>query len=406
MEGTAKLTTRNVAAKVRADLADRLSKEMVTRTDDFTKLLQQKKDLAQTKEQPKADSAKDDRVKDKKAASSDSKSEKPQNGKEDVQEDDLQQEALRQSAQQQAMAQLNLVQAQIQPETTPEVIAEAVTETPVQAVEAAQVMGEQPQILAEAAQIPQSQNGETVPLSGKQEKLQTENLSAEAKAGAAKEEQPLTPLTDVVAQSRGTKEQSGAPEKGLESSIQSSGEQKAQAAEQEDGREAQPLYGEDTFRTSMETRESAFAGERTEPIPVKTTPETMPQDLGRTLAGRIGGGPKTIVIELEPASLGKLTIRLTYEASRAALSIAASNPKTLELLNQRAGEIAQILEEKTGQETVIFTQPTEQEPQYQDGRSSSQGNGGQEDRGEKHPDQRKEEQQAGSFAQQLRLGLI
>lgn len=138
---------------------------------------------------------------------------------------------------------------------------------------------------------------------------------------------------------------------------------------------------------------------------MKTTPETMPQDLGQTLAGRIGSGPKTIVIELEPASLGKLTIRLTYEASRAALSIAASNPKTLELLNQRAGELAQILEEKTGQETLIYTQPTEQEPQYEDGRSQG-GSGQQEDRGEEHPDQRKEEQQAGSFAQQLRLGLI
>lgn len=403
MEGTAKLTTRNVVAKVRADLADRLSKEMVTRTDDFTKLLQQKKDLAQTKEQPKAGSAKDDRVKDKEAASSDSKAEKPQTGKEDVPEDDLQQEALRQSAQQQAMAQLNLVQAQIQPETIPE----AVTETPIQAVEAAQVMGEQPQILAEAAQIPQPQNGETVPLSGKQEKLQTEDLSAGTKADAAKEEQPLTPLTDVVTGSRetGARSDTAGAERGMESSLQSSGGQKAQAAEQEDGKNAQPLYGEDTFRTSMGTRESAFAGERTEPIPVKTTPETMPQDLGQTLAGRIGGGPKTIVIELEPASLGKLTIRLTYEASRAALSIAASNPKTLELLNQRAGEIAQILEEKTGQETVIFTQPTEQEPQYEDGRSS-QGGAQQEDREERRGDGQQKEQQAASFAQQLRLGLI
>lgn len=409
MEGTAKLTTGNVAAKVKANLADRLSKEMVTRTDDFTKLLQQKKDLAQTKEQPKADSAKDDRVKDKEAASSDSKAEKPQNGKEDVQEDDLQQEALLQSAQQQAMAQLNLVQAQIQPETTPEVIAEAVAETPVQAVEAAQVMGEQPQILAEAvAQTAQPQTGEAIPLSGKQEKLQAEAFVATAqKAGTAEDEQPLTPLTDVVTGSRetGARPDTADAEKGMESSIRSSDEQKAQAAEQEDGKNAQPLYSEDTFRTSMETRESAFAGEQTGSIPVKTTPETMPQDLGQTLAGRIGGGPKTIVIELEPASLGKLTIRLTYEASRAALSIAASNPKTLELLNQRAGEIAQILEEKTGQETVIFTQPTEQEPQYEDGRSS-QGGAQQEDREERRGDGQQKEQQAASFAQQLRLGLI
>ncbi len=74
-------------------------------------------------------------------------------------------------------------------------------------------------------------------------------------------------------------------------------------------------------------------------------------------------------------------------------------------MNQKAGEIAQILEEKTGQETLIFTQPTEQEPQYEDGRSSQDG-AQQEGRKERQQDRQQEEQQAASFAQQLRLGLI
>ncbi len=405
MEGTAKLTTGNVAAKVKADLTDRLSREMVMRTDDFTKLLQQKKDLTQTKEQTKTDSTKDTKPKDKDVSAADGKTEKPQTQTQDkdMSEEELQQEAMLQSAQQQAMAQMNLVQAQIQPETIPEAIIEPTAGAAVQAVETAAVLEEQPQVLAEAAsQTAQIQ--EDLPLSGRPGALRPGEALGTDKAETAQEEQPAAAFTDVVAQSRKTEDAFSAPEKSMESSVQTQAGQKSQETRQEDGKDVHPLANEDTFRTSMETRESAFAG-KTEQVPVKTTPETMPQDLGQTLAGRLGNGPKTIVIELEPASLGRLTIRLTYEASRAALSIAASNPKTLELLNQKAGEIAQILEEKTGQETLIFTQPTEQEPQYEDGRSSQDG-AQQEGRKERQQDRQQEEQQAASFAQQLRLGLI
>ena len=405
MEGTAKLTTGNVAAKVKADLTDRLSREMVMRTDDFTKLLQQKKDLTQTKEQTKTDSTKDTKPKDKDVSAADGKTEKPQTQTQDkdMSEEELQQEAMLQSAQQQAMAQMNLVQAQIQPETIPEAIIEPTAEASVQAVETAAVLEEQPQVLAEAAsQTAQIQ--EDLPLSERPGALRPGEALGTDKAEAAQKEQPAAAFTDVVAQSRKTEDAFSAPEKGMESSVQTQAGQKSQETRQEDGKDVHPLANEDTFRTSMETRESAFAG-KIEQVPVKTTPETMPQDLGQTLAGRLGNGPKTIVIELEPASLGRLTIRLTYEASRAALSIAASNPKTLELLNQKAGEIAQILEEKTGQETLIFTQPAEQEPQYEDGRSSQDG-AQQEGRKERQQDRQQEEQQAASFAQQLRLGLI
>lgn len=403
MEGTAKLTTSNVAAKVKAGLADRLSREMVTRTDDFTKLLQQKKDLTQTKEQTKTDSTKDTKPKDKDVSAADGKTEKPQTQDKDMSEEELQQEAMLQSAQQQAMAQMNLVQAQIQPETIPEAIIEPTAGAAVQAVETAAILEEQPQVLAEAtSQTAQIQ--EDLPLSERPGALRPGEALGTDKAEAAQKEQPAAAFTDVVAQSRKTEDAFSAPEKGMESSVQTQAGQKSQETRQEDGKDVHPLANEDTFRTSMETRESAFAG-KIEQVPVKTTPETMPQDLGQTLAGRLGNGPKTIVIELEPASLGKLTIRLTYEASRAALSIAASNPKTLELLNQKAGEIAQILEEKTGQETLIFTQPAEQEPQYEDGRSSQDG-AQQEGRKERQQDRQQEEQQAASFAQQLRLGLI
>ena len=106
-----------------------------------------------------------------------------------------------------------------------------------------------------------------------------------------------------------------------------------------------------------------------------------------------------MVIELEPASLGKLTIKLAYEAGRAAVSILASNPRTLELLSQRSGEIAAILEERTGQETVVQPyQPSEEGAYYEQNQESG--------RERQQQEQRKENKETDSFMQQLRLGLI
>lgn len=142
---------------------------------------------------------------------------------------------------------------------------------------------------------------------------------------------------------------------------------------------------------------------KTEPVRIKTTYSQLPQDLGKTLAARLPGNGREMVIELEPASLGKLTIKLAYEAGRAAVSILASNPRTLELLNQKASEIAAILEEKTGEETIIYThapEPKEQEP------DQSQNNQGRQQQEEGSKKDRQDQQQAESFAQQLRLGLI
>ena len=101
--------------------------------------------------------------------------------------------------------------------------------------------------------------------------------------------------------------------------------------------------------------------------------------------------------------LGKLTIKLVYEAGRAAVSILASNPRTLEILNQRAAEIASILEEKTGQETVIYTQPSQQQ-EDQETEQRQGGRGNQQEQEERRQSQK--EQHTESFAQQLRLGLI
>lgn len=161
------------------------------------------------------------------------------------------------------------------------------------------------------------------------------------------------------------------------------------------------IYPVESFR--LFDNQPSFLNSKAGEIPLKTTPETLPTDLGKTLAAKLPGStPGTLTVELEPASLGKLTIRLIYEGDRAAISIMASNPKTMDILNQKISEIAAILEEKTGQETIIYTQPPQQNEDEFEQRQGSGQNG----REENQEKRQKENQPSDSFAQQLRLGLI
>ncbi len=159
----------------------------------------------------------------------------------------------------------------------------------------------------------------------------------------------------------------------------------------------------ESVHTLHSARQERFFSQRTEStVPLKTTPDTLPQDLGKTLAKNMMESGRTLTVELEPAALGKLTIRMIYDGGRAAVSIMATNPKTQELLNQKASEIAAILEEKTGQETLIYIQQPETSQENYDREPDGRRN----EEGQKDKKQNQEGQQADSFAQQLRLGLV
>lgn len=156
---------------------------------------------------------------------------------------------------------------------------------------------------------------------------------------------------------------------------------------------------------SLNQSQAADAPEprRTEEPVLKATVEDLPQELGRALTSGQQTGSRTLTVELEPVSLGKLTIRVEYEAGRTAVSILSSNPKTLELLGEKASEIASILKEHTGEETVIYAQePQRQEEDRYDGRQGA-GQGGQREQKQQKEEERRETE---SFAQQLRLGLV
>lgn len=147
-------------------------------------------------------------------------------------------------------------------------------------------------------------------------------------------------------------------------------------------------------------QDAGTVGQAEAPGPVKTTMEELPDAFAKTLAGRMPEQNGTLTVEFEPASLGKVTLRIIYEAGRTSVSLMSDNPRTLEILSQNAGQIAGILEDKTGRETVIYTY----QPQQQFADSREGGGEGRREPGEQRNDRRRE--QRDSFAQQLRLGLV
>ena len=135
---------------------------------------------------------------------------------------------------------------------------------------------------------------------------------------------------------------------------------------------------------------------------VKTSEATMYRDIAETLASRMPVKDGTLTLELEPASLGKIIIKVAFEDGKTVMSLMADSHRTLAILSQRAGEMGQILEEKTGQQTVIYTpenQPSQEELPERGGEENRQ-------RQKDAQEENRHNKEGESFMQQLRLGLI
>ena len=148
------------------------------------------------------------------------------------------------------------------------------------------------------------------------------------------------------------------------------------------------------------------AGTAAKPVAVDTGPadrlataqDTLTEDLGNYLDTKISEKKGKLELSLEPERLGKLTIRLQYEKGKTEVTIFSTSAKTLEILSKEAGHLAQILEEKTGTPTVIYT------PEQTENRQNMDQDPGHGRNGRQDPKEQRQKQDD-SFAQQLRLGL-
>ncbi len=432
----------------------------------FVKLLQEKKDTAQPdRTQTKTDSKKPDSVlnKDDKAsqaaeAEKEPKDKVPEDGKESQGRDDAVEEALLQAGLWQTAAQITGMLAEDTPQEgagetvlipedsqvagiTPEAAAGSQLQEALTAREDSaliQTEGGEAGAWTEAAQAAQEVLPEhlTEESAGAAAEVKAADIPRAAEAGSSPDTEgaeavpeteqpqrraPEAPRQDEARnQNASSHEEKGQETGGLwqstaeDTAADSPGTAEADTAARartgvsqvREDRKTEQAAQEPAYRTDSEREQSwqPFAGEKTGEIPLRTSESRLPQDLGKTLAAKLPGNGRELVIELEPAALGKLTIKLAYEGGRAAVSILASNPRTLELLNQRASEIAAILEEKTGQDTIIYTHAPQQQSQGEEEQQSR--GGGRQDQGQEQQRHHENQHQTESFAQQLRLGLI
>lgn len=153
-----------------------------------------------------------------------------------------------------------------------------------------------------------------------------------------------------------------------------------------------------TVESSAGTAEKPAAADTGPADRLATAQDTLTEDLGNYLDTKISEKKGKLELSLEPERLGKLTIRLQYEKGKTEVTIFSTSAKTLEILSKEAGHLAQILEEKTGTPTVIYTPEQTENRQNMDQDPGHSRNGRQ--------DQKEQRQkQDDSFAQQLRLGL-
>ena len=153
-----------------------------------------------------------------------------------------------------------------------------------------------------------------------------------------------------------------------------------------------------TVESSAGTAEKPAAADTGPADRLPTAQDTLTEDLGNYLDTKISEKKGKLELSLEPERLGKLTIRLEYEKGKTEVTIFSTSAKTLEILSKEAGHLAQILEEKTGTPTVIYT-PEQTENRQNMDQDPGHGRNGRQDQKEQR------QKQDDSFAQQLRLGL-
>ena len=273
-----------------------------------------------------------------------------------------------------------------------------------------EVNQESGEVLAEVSALPGQPEAEAVKPEVKAETaktVKTDTGAADAKADAVKAEVPEhTAVLPKEEQHEGTVTEQRPWNTQAVSEKKDAGQNQEESFRSElsvqEPDQTVPMQAAEAPVQAAHPQNASQAGEHT----VKSTVEELPQELGKELGKAVVAGKpgdsQVLTVELEPVSLGKLTIRLEYEAGRTMVSVMASNPKTLELLSQKASEIASILKEHTGEETVIYTEQPQKEPGEEAQEQS--GRGGQQQERQQH---RQEKQpQTDSFMQQLRLGLV
>jgi len=210
------------------------------------------------------------------------------------------------------------------------------------------------------------------------------------------------------------------PEEGSKTGSQSTengptGQKTVSTAQETKTAEADPAaampasFANQALGNASQANAANTANATSETMMMRTTESTLTDDLTNLLASRFPSQNGQLTIELDPEKLGKITINVSYDSGHAAVSISATNQKTVELLTQSAPAMANIIQQKTGQQTEVYIPNTQQSNTKQDmasGRESNENADQQSARQREQQAQSSSEVNSNAFIQQMRLGLV
>ena len=147
--------------------------------------------------------------------------------------------------------------------------------------------------------------------------------------------------------------------------------------------------------------------EKVEQMHLLTKEEALPKDVAEFLGEKIDFHKGELKIELEPRSLGQITVKLNFQSGKASIVIFAENPKTLHLLQNGAEDMARIVEQKTGEQTrVIVHEENRREELFRDNDANAKENRDEAERRLREAEEEKKKNHTEGFIHKMRLGLI
>ena len=253
--------------------------------------------------------------------------------------------------------------------------------------------------------IPKAQ--EISPKEGKKEIISEKNaFSLEEKA-----EEEKSPIEEKKEEGVGVLKEEIRPEKEeapIKRAKRSEGKSGERIARSDVKREEMHLNS--ALKTDAPLRKEAErvpGDEKVERMHLLTKEEALPKDVAEFLGEKIDYHKGELKIELEPRSLGQITVKLNFQSGKANIVIFAENPKTLHILQNGAEDMARIVEQKTGEQTrVIVHEENRREELFRDNDANAKENRDEAERRLREAEEEKKKNHTEGFIHKMRLGLI
>lgn len=167
----------------------------------------------------------------------------------------------------------------------------------------------------------------------------------------------------------------------------------------------QPEAGQTAAVSNVRHESNVQESQTTEHVHV-SKPEEIPQKLTEELVVKTSKGVKEFEIQLEPANLGKIAIKVNYEQGQTIISILCTEKRTLELISHNAREIGYVMEQNLGDTTTVYVDKQENDYLHQQGRDQDHTGRDSEQERQREENRKNQTDDSHQFIQKLRLGLM